>query len=117
MSLFLANFAYVSYRLLFSAPIVKVLSEKYGYYWAVLIMAQLSFCFDSFLFGAHFGEIVDPSLADLITISTTYTTRVIVAWWAIANIQRLVTNYWVAVMIGAELTFVTDYYIFGTLRV
>ncbi len=116
--LMLVNVTYTSYRLLFTAPLVKVLSEKYGYYWAVLIMAQLSFYFDFSIFDvllAHTSECL--SVFGIVSLSSMYTTRVVIAWWLIARIERAVNNYWVAVVAGSELTFFADFYIFGTLDV
>lgn len=44
-----------------------------------------------------------------------YTLRVIAAWWVIRQLWNRLNNYWLAVFIGAELTFVFDYFIFGNL--
>jgi len=41
--------------------------------------------------------------------------RVIAAWWLIRQIWKVVKNYWLAVFIGAEITFIFDYFIFANL--
>ena len=44
-----------------------------------------------------------------------YTLRVVAAWWLIKQIWDWIGNYWVAVFIGAEITFICDYFIFADL--
>ena len=41
-----------------------------------------------------------------------YTLRVVAAWWLIKRLWNWLNNFWIAVFIGAELTFVVDYFIF-----
>lgn len=115
MNLLLTNIIYVAYRLVISGPIVKFLNKHIHYYLAVFIMAQLSFAYDTFVFGHYFNALELPSVIEYIKSDFLYTLRVIAAWWLIKRIWDLVKNYWVAVFIGAELTFVCDYFIFSSL--
>jgi hypothetical protein len=115
MELILTNVIYVAYRLIVSGPIVKFLNKHLAYYLAVFIMAQLSFAYDTFIFGHYFNTTDLPSIAEYIKSDVLYTLRVLAAWWLIKQIWNLVKNYWVAVFIGAEITFVCDYFIFRNL--
>jgi hypothetical protein len=78
-------------------------------------MAQLSFAYDTFVFGYYFNATVLPTVFDYLVSDVMYTMRVIAAWWLIRQIWQRVNNYWLAVFIGAEITFVCDYFIFGNL--
>lgn len=115
MELLLTNIIYVAYRLVVSGPIVKVLNKYLPYYLAVFIMAQLSFAYDTFVFGYYFNAQELPNIIDYLQSDVLYTLRVIAAWWLIRQIWNLVKNYWLAVFIGAEITFVCDYFIFSGL--
>ncbi len=115
MELLLTNIIYVAYRLIVSGPIVKVLNKYLPYYLAVLVMAQLSFAYDTFVFGHYFNAQELPNIFDYIKSDILYTLRVLAAWWLIKQIWNLVKNYWLAVFIGAEITFVCDYFIFSDL--
>lgn len=78
-------------------------------------MAQLSFAYDTFVFGFYFNATEIPSMLEYIKSNFVYTLRVIAAWWLIKQIWGVVKNYWIAVFIGAEITFVFDYFIFSDL--
>ena len=115
IELFFTNVIYVAYRLVVSGPVVKVLNNYLPYYLAVLIMAQLSFAYDTFVFGYYFSASELPTIFDYLVSDVMYTLRVIAAWWLIKQIWNAVGNYWIAVFIGAEITFVFDYFIFANL--
>ena len=115
MSLLLINITYVAYRLLVSAHIVKFVNKYVPYYVAVLIMAQLSFAYDGGLFAIFWSVDELPSLIEIIKSDILYTLRVLAAWWLIKKIWDKIGNYWIAVFIGAEITFVLDYFIFAEL--
>jgi len=78
-------------------------------------MAQLSFAYDTFVFGYYFNAVSLPNISDYLVSDILYTMRVITAWWLIRQIWQRVNNYWLAVFIGAEITFVCDYFIFSDL--
>lgn len=78
-------------------------------------MAQLSFAYDTFVFGYYFNASEIPSVLEYVKSDILYTLRVIAAWWLIKQIWNAVKNYWIAVFIGAEITFVFDYFIFSDL--
>ena len=78
-------------------------------------MAQLSFAYDTFVFGYYFNAVALPSLLDYLQHDVLYTLRVLAAWWVIRKLWQWIGNYWIAVFIGAELTFICDYFIFGNL--
>jgi hypothetical protein len=105
----------VAYRLLVSGPVVKILNKYLTFYLAVFIMAQLSFAYDTFVFGYYFNAVALPSLLDYLQHDVLYTLRVLAAWWVIRKLWQWFGNYWIAVFIGAELTFICDYFIFGNL--
>jgi hypothetical protein len=105
----------VAYRLIVSGPIVKILSKHLPFYLAVFIMAQLSFAYDTFVFGHYFNALELPNIVDYLMSDIFYTLRVIAAWWYIRFIWNKIGNYWLAVFIGAETTFIIDYFIFGHL--
>jgi hypothetical protein len=115
MELLLTNIIYVAYRLIISAPIVKFLNKHFVYYVAVFIMAQLSFTYDTFVFGYYFNAESIPPLFELIKSDILYTLRVLAAWWLIKQIWNWLGNYWIAVFIGAEITFIIDFFIFNGL--
>jgi hypothetical protein len=112
MNLLLANITYVAYRLIVTAHVVKFFNRYVNYYVAVLIAAQVSFAYDNGLFSILFGATEIPVLYDLLKADVMYTLRVIAAWWLIKQIWARVKNYYLAVFIGAEITFVVDYFIF-----
>lgn len=114
IEILVANIVYVSYRLVVSGPLVKLLLTWMPYYLAVLAMAQLSFAYDTVLFYYYF-ESADIVWIDLIKSNVIYTLRVIAAWWVIKQLWKLLENYWLAVFFGAQLTFVADYFIFADL--
>jgi len=105
----------VAYRLIVSGPIVKILNNYLPYYLAVLVMAQLSFVYDTFVFSYYFAAEELPHWVEYAKSNILYTLRVIAAWWLIKQIWTAVKNYWLAVFIGAEITFIVDYFIFGNL--
>lgn len=115
MELLLTNFIYVFYRLAISAPLVKFVNKYFTYYIAVLIMAQLSFAYDYFIFNNYFTNAREFDIIELIKSDLLYTLRVVAAWWLIKKIWDYIGNYWVAVFIGAEITFICDYFIFADL--
>jgi len=115
LELVLTNIIYVAYRLLVSGPVVKILNKYLTFYLAVFIMAQLSFAYDTFVFGYYFNAVALPSLLDYLQHDVLYTLRVLAAWWVIRKLWQWFGNYWIAVFIGAELTFICDYFIFGNL--
>jgi len=78
-------------------------------------MAQLSFAYDTFVFGYYFNATALPQWVDYLQSNFLYTLRVLAAWWLIRQIWKLVKSYWLAVFIGAEITFICDYFIFGNL--
>jgi len=78
-------------------------------------MAQLSFTYDTFVFGYYFNAQELPNLLDLLVSDLMYTIRVIAAWWLIKQIWNKIGNYWVSVFIGAQITFIFDYFIFKNL--
>lgn len=78
-------------------------------------MSQLSFAYDNFVFGYYFSAVELPSFIEYLKSDVMYTLRVIAAWWVIRQLWNRLNNYWLAVFIGAELTFVFDYFIFGNL--
>lgn len=78
-------------------------------------MAQFSFTYDYFLFNNYFTTVTEFDIIDLIKSDVFYTMRVLAAWWLIKQIWDAVGNYWLAVFIGAEITFICDYYIFADL--
>ncbi len=77
-------------------------------------MAQCSFAYDFLVFWFYYG--VNPeSILDTIISNIQYTARVLAAWWLIKKMWDWIGNYWIAVFIGAEITFAVDYFIFGAL--
>ena len=115
MELVLTNIIYVAYRLVVSGPVVKILNKYLTFYLAVFIMAQLSFAYDTFVFGYYFNAVALPGLLDYLQHDSLYTLRVLAAWWVIRKLWQWIGNYWIAVFIGAELTFICDYFIFSNL--
>lgn len=115
MELLLTNVIYVAYRLIVSGPVVKILNKYLAFFLAVFIMAQLSFAYDTFVFGYYFNATEIPNWFDYVKSDILYTLRVLAAWWLIRQIWKLVKNYWLAVFIGAEITFIVDFFIFGNL--
>jgi hypothetical protein len=80
-------------------------------------MAQLSYVFDTFVFGYYFNATQIPTLLEYIESDVYYTLRVIAAWWVIKQLWDWIGNYWVSVFLGAELTFIVDYFIFQDLYI
>ena len=113
IELLTANAIYVFYRLAVSANIVKFVNKYFNYYVAVLIMAQFSFTYDYFVFINYFTTDAKFAIIDLIKSDVTYTLRVLVTWWLIKKMWDVIGNYWVAVFIGAQITFICDYFIFA----
>lgn len=112
MELLLANVVYVGFRFAVSGPIVKFLLRYFTFYLSVFIMAQISFVYDTFIFGYYFNAQEIPGLLEFIQADILYTLRVLAAWWLIKVIWDAINNYWIALFIGAEITFVFDYFIF-----
>lgn len=112
MNLLLANITYVAYRLIVTAHVVKFFNRYVNYYVAVLLAAQISFAYDNGLFGLLFGATQVPDALTLLQADVAYTFRVIAAWWLIKQLWDRLKNYYLAVFIGAEVTFVVDYFIF-----
>lgn len=116
IELAITNIIYVSYRLAVSGLLVRGLVVWLPYYVAVFFMAQFSFVFDYFVFGNYFESSSSSiSLTDLAIANILYVSRVVAAWWLIKQIWNAVKNYWLAVFIGAQITFVADYFIFGNM--
>jgi len=115
IELAIANLVYVGYRLVVSGPLVRFLLKWLPYYAAVFVMAELSFVFDYFVFDGYFQDGLSASLAGLLITNIFYVARVIAAWWLIKQIWNRIGNYWLSVFIGAEITFVIDYFIFSNL--
>ena len=112
MELLIANLTYVAYRLFVSASIVTFLNKRMNYYWAVLVMSQVSFLYDNIVFSIYYSAQSMPNLLDLLYADANYTLRVMAAWWIIKKLWSLLGNWHIAVIIGAELTFIVDYFIF-----
>lgn len=112
IELLVANIVYVLYRLLVTAHIVKFLYKYIPYGFAVLLAAQISFLYDGGVFAYLFQAQALPELADFIQANVLYTLRVGIAWWIIKILWDRLDNYYLSVFIGAELTFVVDYFIF-----
>ena len=114
MSLLITNAVYVLYRLLITANVIKFLNRYMHYYVAVIVAAQFSYLYDFVTFHWYFGNPV-TDYWNIIWGDITYTLRVIAAWFVIKQLWNWLKNYYLAVFIGAELTFVADYFIFGTI--
>ena len=112
VELLVANIIYVSYRLVVTAHIVKFLYKYIPYGFAVLLAAQISFLYDGGVFAYLFQAQALPELADFLQANVLYTFRVGVAWWIIKILWDQLHNYYLAVFIGAQLTFIVDYFIF-----
>jgi hypothetical protein len=112
IELLFVNATYVAYRLIVTAHIVKFFNRYMNYYLAVLIAAQVSFAYDNGLFAFLFDASNIPNIKDLLWADVQYTLRVIAAWWLIKQLWDWLKNYYLAVFIGAEITFVVDYFIF-----
>lgn len=115
IDLLIVNATYVAYRLLVSAHIVKFFNRYFHYYVAVLIMSQFSFAYDNGVFAYLMGAQSIPDIGQLLWADVQYTLRVIAAWFVIKKLWDWLKNYYVAVFIGAELTFIVDYFIVGGL--
>ena len=111
MELIIANTLYVLYRLTISSTLVTQISKYVSYFSAVLIMSQISFFIDSILFGVYFNATAVPTFYSYVTTDITYTIRVVAAWWLIKKIWKIVGNFYVAVFIGSEITFIIDFYL------
>lgn len=114
MSLLLTNIIYVLFRLLVTANVVKFFNRYVHYYVAVIMAAQLSYAYDFALFHWYFANPVSDYW-NILLGNITYTLRVIAAWFVIKQLWNWLKNYYLAVFIGAELTFVADYFIFGSI--
>lgn len=112
IELLLVNFTYVAYRLVVTAHIVKFFNQYMNYYVAVFIAAQISFIYDNGLFALLFDAQAMPHKGDLLYANALYIARVLAAWFVIKKLWDWLKNYYLAVFIGAELTFVVDYFIF-----
>ncbi len=112
VELLVANIIYVSYRLVVTAHIVKFLYKYIPYGFAVLLAAQISFLYDGGVFAYLFQAKELPALMDFVQANVLYTFRVGVAWWIIKILWDQLSNYYLAVFIGAQLTFIVDYFIF-----
>jgi len=113
IELALANAIYVFYRMAISGPLVKFSINYLPYYLAVFLMAQLSFIYDNIIFYNYFSA--NSFLwIDIIDANVLYCIRVLCAWWVIKQLWDWIGNYWVALFIGAELTFIVDYFIIGS---
>lgn len=114
MSLIATNLIYVLYRLLITANVVKFLNRYMHYYVAVIVAAQLSYTYDMAVFYWYFDNPV-TSIWNIVHGDILYTLRVIAAWFVIKQLWNWLKNYYFAVFLGAELTFIVDYFIFGTI--
>ena len=115
IELLITNIVYVAYRLFVTGTIVRLLESKLSYYGAVFIAAQISFLYDTIPFAFLFNANQIPALLDLLVADFYYTARVIAAWWLIDKIRRFTDNFYLSVFVGAEITFVFDYFIFGNM--
>jgi hypothetical protein len=106
------NIVYVSYRLIVSAHIVKFFNKYMPYSFAVLIMSQVSFAYDFGIFAYLFSAQSLPAIMEIVQANIMYTLRVGIAWWIIKMLWDRLNNYYLAVFIGAEMTFAVDYFIF-----
>ena len=75
-------------------------------------MSQLSFAYDTLIFGYYFNALQIPLMSEYVIIDIIYTIRVLVAWWLIRQLHRISVNYWGSVLVVAELTFIADWFIF-----
>jgi hypothetical protein len=115
MELLLTNIIYVGYRLLVTAHIVKFFNKHMPYVFAVLIAAQVSFLYDGGIFAYLFEAQALPETMEIIQANILYSLRVGIAWAIIKLLWDRLNNYYLAVFIGAELTFIVDYFIFNGL--
>ena len=111
MDLLIVNLQYIFLRLAGTGLVVKFALKYIPYYVAVVLVAQFSICYDLIIFYFYYdspiGTFSEVLLADFL-----YTLRVVAAWWLIKRLWNWLNNFWIAVFIGAELTFVVDYFIF-----
>jgi hypothetical protein len=114
MQLIITNIIYVLYRLLVTANVIKFLNKYMHYYVAVILAAQLSYAYDMAVFYWYFDNPV-TSVWNIIQGDILYTLRVIAAWFVIKQLWNWLKNYYFAVFLGAEITFIVDYFIFGTI--
>ena len=115
MELLVANVVYVGYRLIVTAHIIKFLMKFMPYSIAVLIGAQVSFLYDSGIFSILFNADEFPPLMEWLYANATYTLRVGIAWAFIKWLWMKTDRFYLSVFIGAEATFVVDYFIFDNL--
>ena len=106
------NIVYVGFRLLVTAHIVKFFNKHMPYSLAVIIAAQVSFLYDGGIFAYLFNAQVLPNAIEIAQANILYTLRVGIAWAIIKWLWDRLDNYYLAVFIGAEMTFVVDYFIF-----
>lgn len=112
VELLITNIVYVGYRLLITAHIVKFFHKYMPYSFAVIIAAQLSFLYDGGIFAYFFEAQALPETMEIVQANVLYTLRVGLAWAFIYWLWQKLDNYYLAVFIGAEATFVIDYFIF-----
>lgn len=111
-----ANLTYVAYRLCISGALVRLCLKRMRYPWAVLVMSQASFVYDTVIFGWYFSAQALPSAMEFIISDVLYTLRVVMAWAFIYYFwSRVRLNYWLSIFIVAEATFFMDLLIFQDL--
>jgi len=115
MELLIANIAYVSYRLLITAHIVRFMMRFMPYSIAVLVAAQVSFLYDSGIFNFLFDPQELPPLMEWLWANACYTLRVGIAWGFIKILWMKTGRFYTSVFIGAQSTFIVDYFIFDRL--
>lgn len=110
LDLLILNLSYVALRLLVASPFICLLNKYINYYFAVLIFSQVSFLYDAFFFY-NYLDIPDLNIIDVLYTDIVRTLRVIAAWSLIAWLNKYF-NWNISVIIGSEITFLFDYYIF-----
>lgn len=116
LALITANLTYVAYRLFVSGAVVRVCLARMSYPWAVLVMSQASFVYDTVIFGWYFSAQALPSPVDFVISDVIYTLRVALAWAFIYYFwNRVKLNYWLSIFIVAQATFFMDLLIFQDL--
>ena len=105
------NFTYVIYRLLVTAHIIMFFDIWFNYYIAVIIAAQISYYYDNIILGWFWSKQQLPDWRKFLRGQFYYTLRVIAAWFVIKILWDITGNYYIAVFIGAELTYIIDNYL------